>query len=375
MKGVDVAEELTYGIRDIPACARFGFSARKIWVFFKNLVLCWLIWDIFVYLGFFAAGSDMAARWSQSRLLPLPGSLFWMDPVPVILLAIGVLLILYVLMRTGMMVSRMTFQQVRGDDFFSTADATRFARKHWAPLVTIPVMLTLTVLIVFALGALTGLISRIPAAGPVIAAILSLPLWGLMLLGLLTALGLMLALDLVPVVVATTGGDTFEAIFEVFSTLTSQSWRLFLYLVTAILVILAAGALFLFFSSLALTALASSFSLGAGEGSLAATMTAGPQLLAPEALPYFSGLVSFGNQEAAVAWTGLPGTIAALSGTAIFLVVLSYVLSAWSAAWTLIYLVLKYRKDGENLPERADREDQREFDRMYSEPGSVPAES
>ncbi|MBN2587663.1 MAG: hypothetical protein JXR55_10245 [Candidatus Fermentibacteraceae bacterium] len=374
MKGVDVAEELRFGIRDIPSCARYGFSARKIWVFFKTLVLSWIIWDIFVYLGFFAAGSDMAARWDQSRLLPLPGSLFWMDTIPVILLAIGIVLIIHVLMRGSMMVSRMTFQQVRGDDFFSGADASRFTKTHSAPLITIPVMLVLTMIIIFAVGVLAGVVSGIPAAGNVLVAVLSLPLWGMMLLGLLTAAGLLLALQLVPAVVATTGGDTFEAVFEVFSTLTSQSWRLFLYFLAAVIAILSAGLLFLLFSSLALTVLSSAFTLGAGNGSLVSTMAAGPQVLAPEVLPYFSGLVTFGHQDGAGTLTGLAGLIASISGTAVFLVVLSYMCSGFSAAWTLIYMVLKFRKDGEDLLERADREDQREFDRMYGETGPGPVE-
>lgn len=360
-----MAEELSFGIRDIPACARYGFSARKIWVFFKTLVLSWLVWDVFVYLGFFASGSDMAARWEQSRLLPLPGSVFWIDPVPVIFLALGSLLIVYVLMRGSLMVSRMTFQQVRGDDFFSSADARRFAGKHYAPLIAVPLMLVLALALIFASGVAAGLVSGIPAAGPVIAALFSVPLWGVMLLGILTALGLVLALDMVPSVVACTAGDSFEAVFEVFSTLTSQSWRLLLYLLVSLLVILAAGTLFLFATSLAMAGLSSAFTAGAGEGGLAATMAAGPQVLAPEILPYFSGLITLGRSGGGETWTGAAGVIASLSGTAVFLVVLSYVLSSWSSAWTLIYIVLKRRKDGENLPERADLEDQREFDRMY----------
>lgn len=362
-----MAEELSFGARDIPACARYGFSARKIWVFFKSLVLSWLIWDIFIYLGFFAAGCDMAARWSQSRLLPLPGSLFWMDPVPIVLLAVAVVLILYVLMRGSLMVSRITFQQIRGDEFFSSRDAARFARRHRAPIIAIPLMLLFTMILVLAGGALAGLVSRIPAAGPVIAALLSLPLWGSMLLALLTAIALLVSLDLVPAVVASTSGDSFEAVFEVFSTITSQSWRLFLYLLIAVVTIVSAGIVFMFAGSLAVTVLSGAFSIGAGAGDVAASMASGPQLLAPEVLPHFSGLITLGQQGSGQAWTGLAGTLAALSGTAVFLITVSYLLSSWSAAWTIIFVVLKRRKDGEDLMERADSEDRREFDRMYGE--------
>ena len=57
--------------------------------------------------------------------------------------------------------------------------------------------------------------------------------------------------------------------------------------------------------------------------------------------------------------------IAGLSGTSIFLIVISYLFSCCSSSWTLIYLTLRYRKDGVNLVDRADLEEQREFDRLY----------
>ncbi len=358
-------EELSFTVKDIPACTRYGFSLRKIWIFFKTLVLSWVIWDFFVYLGFFAAGCDLASKWSQSRLLPLPGSLFWMDPVPVILLAAGVVLIIYVLMRGSLMVSKMTFQQLRGDEFFSTSDAADFAKEHSAPLISIPLLLVVTLLLIYGAGALTGLISRIPAAGPIAASLLSIPLWGVMLLGVLTLSALILSLKLLPAITACTGGDSFESVFEVFSTLTSQSWRLCLYWLLSILVIVLGGAAFLLLSSVAVSFLSLSVSAGAGDGGLVAALSSGPQLLAPEALPFFAGLL--GQQGDVQAWSGLAGILAGISGTAMLLIIVSYFLSSYSSAWTLIYVILKYRKDGEDLIDRAEREEQREFDRMYED--------
>jgi len=369
MKGADVAEKLTFNVKDIPVCTRYGFSARKIWIFFKTLVLSWIIWDFFVYLGFFASGYDLAARWSQSRLLPLPGSIFWADPVPVIFLVIAVMLIIYVLMRGSLMVSKMTFQQIRGDNFFSSSDAAVFAREHAAPLISIPVMLAITLLFIYGAGALTGLISRIPVAGSVLASLLSIPLWGVMLLGILTTIALILSVELLPAIVACTGGDSFESIFEVFSTLTSQSWRLFLYWLLSVLVIVLGGAVFLLLSSVAIGALSFSVETGAGSGGLGAAIAAGPQLLAPEVLPFFSGLITFGQHGDIQVWTGIAGALAGISGAAILLIIISYFLSSYSAAWTVIYIVLKFRKDGEDLVERADLEEQREFDRLYGDSG------
>ncbi len=360
-----MTEKLRFNAKDIPLCAKYGFSARKIWVYFKTLILSWVIWDIFIYLGFFASGYDMTARWEQSRLFPLPGALFWKDVIPVVFLIIAVTLIIYVLIRGGLKVSRMTFQQIRGDNFFSGADASRFARGNSAPLIAVPVLLVLVILLALAAGAAAGLLSRIPVAGPILTALLSIPLWGVMLLTVLTALALVLSFQLLPSIIATTGGDTFESVFELFSTMTSQSWRVFLYWLLSLIIMLLGGITFLLFASLAVDMLSFSVALGAGSGGFGAALTSGPRLLAPEVLPFFSGLTTFGQQDSIQAWTGLSGVIAGLSGTAIFLVVASYLFSCCSSSWTLIYLALRFRKDGVDLVDRANLEEQHEFDRLY----------
>lgn len=360
-----MTEKLRFNIKDIPQCARYGFSARKIWIYFKTIVLSWAIWDIFIYLGFFAAGYDITARWEQSRLLPLPGALFWKDVIPVAFLIIAVILILYVLIRGALKVSRMTFQQIRGDNFFSGADASRFAGGNSAPLIAIPVLLVLVILLAVAAGAAAGLLSRIPAAGPILTALLAIPLWGVMLLAILTLLALVLSFHLLPAIISTTGGDTFESVFELFSTMTSQSWRVFLYWLLSLFIILLGGITFLLFTSIAVDLMSFSVSLGAGNGGFGAAIASGPRLLAPEILPFFSGLITFGQQDSVQAWTGVSGVIAGLSGTSIFLIVISYLFSCCSSSWTLIYLTLRYRKDGVNLVDRADLEEQREFDRLY----------
>lgn len=362
-----MAEELRFNVKDIPLCAKYGFSARKIWICFKTLVLSWAIWDIFIYLGFFAAGYDMAARWEQSRLFPLPGALFWTDVIPVVFLIIAVILILYVLMRGALKVSRITFQQIRGDNFFSGADAAKYARGNSTPLVAIPVLLVLVILLALVAGAAAGVLSRVPVAGPILTALLSIPLWGIMLLAVLTALALVLSFQLLPSIIATTGGDTFESIFELFSTMTSQSWRVFLYWLLSLIIILLGGITFLLFTSLAVDLLSFSVALGAGSGGFGQALASGPRLLAPEILPFFSGLITFGQQDSAQAWTGISGVIAGFSGTAILLIVVSYLFSCCSSSWTLIYLALRYRKDGVDLVDSADLEEQREFDRLYGD--------
>jgi len=365
-----VAGLLHFDGRDVPSCARHGLSARKIWLYFKALILSWAIWDFFIYLGFIAAGEDMGARWDLSALLPLPGGLFWTSWLAITFLAAACLLILYILMRASLKVSRLTFEQLRGDGFYSGSDASRFASSHSSPLITVPLLLLAVMLLGLLAGLLFGLVSRIPAAGPVITALLAIPLWGIMLLVVLAAIAFFLSFSLLPPIIASTGGDSFESVFELFSTMTSQPWRILLYGFLSLLSIVLGGAVFLFFSSSAAGLLAWTTGVGAGSGGFGAAITAGPQMLAPEVLPYFSFLVTTPVCAGGSAWTGLAGVLAGISGASIFLILLSYLLSSCSSAWTIIYLALRRRKDGVDLLEESDREDMREYKRLSEDDGT-----
>lgn len=360
---------LRFDFRDVAACARLGLSLRKMGSAFGTLLLSWAIWDFFVYLGFFAAGEDLGARWSLSLLLPLPGGLFWQSAVAVGLLAVGSILILLTLMRGSLKIARLAFEQIRGDAFYSASEASAFARRHSTPLLTVPLLLAILLAILLAKGAVCGLICRIPGAGPVLAGLLAVPLWGAMLLAVLTGAVLIVSFPLLPAIVACTGGDTFESVFELFSTITSQSWRVFLHAMLALLVTALATAVFLLFSAGAMGLLSMTTSWASGEGGFVQTLTAGPRMLAPEMLPFFSSVVTLGGAGSAAAWQGPAGLVAALSGTAIFLVLASYVFSSLASAWTVIYLVLRRRRDATDLLVEADREDMRDYERRF---GGIP---
>ncbi|MBN1433158.1 hypothetical protein JW921_00245 [Candidatus Fermentibacterales bacterium] len=370
--------KLCFGIGDVPACARYGLSARKIWVLFKALVLSWLAWGVFVYLGFLAAGEDIASVWSRARLLPLPGGIFWESWPAVALLAVGCALIVYALEAAFLKVARMTFEQARGDDFFSGRDASAFLSAHYKPLIATPVALLIAVLLTMAGGWLLGLLGSIPAVGPVIMGLVAVPAFGAGLILILLLLAFSLGFFLVPPIVATTRGDTFESLFELFSTITSQPWRLALYSLVRVLVVGLATAVFLLFSSLSLGLLSWVVSLAAGPG-LGQSLVSAPQYVGPELFGSFSGLVDPLGMVPVQAspWGGLAGVLTALSGWAILLLIVSYPLSACFSGWTITYLALRYRKDGEDLLARADDEEYRAFEQEYgsadeSEGGSRP---
>lgn len=370
-----MVHKLRFDVRDVPACARYGLSARKMWIFFKAMLFAWASWIIFVYLGYLAAGESLAARWSSGRLLPLPAGVFWESWASVVLLIVGLLLAVVAILLAQLKTCKVTFEQIRGDDFFSGKDAARFCRSHYKPVLATPLILLVGLAIAFGGALLFGLIISIPSVGPIVGGLSVVFGWGKSLLVVLGGVAFLLSFIMVPAIVATTKGDIFESLFELFSTITSQSWRLFVYCLVAFVCRTLGLIVFALFSVGALAFMFGSVSLVAGEA-FGASVSTGLQTLAPEAVGAFSSLVyPVGPGAGGQPWGGVSGALCALSAAAIFLVLLSYWLSSGCSGGTLIYLALRHKKDGEDLLQRADDEEYREFEEQFgSDEGEGPGE-
>lgn len=362
-----VIHKLRFDVRDMPLSVKYGLSARNLWVMWKALALSWLVWACMVYLGYFASGDSMGGRWQESRLLPVPGGVFMESPVALLFLGIAALLCLWIMLTGFQKVARITFEQIRGDGFYSGRDAAVFHRGNWKPMVMVPVAVTAGLAILFLKLFVSGLVGRIPGAGPVLVGVLTVPLWGLSLFGVLSLLALALAFPLVPAITACTRGDTFETLFELFSSITSQPWRILFYFVTGLLARAAALALFVLFARGALTIAALGIGAGMGSDGFSSTVQGGMHLAAPQLVSHYgSFLAPLGSLSGGPShWTGAAGWAAGLSGVAIALLTAAYWLSSCASLWTILYLAVRKVKDGDDLLARADDEEFREFQKRY----------
>lgn len=362
-----MVHKMRFDVRDIPAAARYGLSARKLWIYVKALLFGWACLFIFVNFGYLAAGASLGHVWDGGRLLPLPQGVFWESVPAVVLLAVGLLLALVALLRGSLKVARIAFEQTRGDDFYSGKDADAFAKEHFKPVLVTPLVLLVGIALAVVGGIILGLLASIPGGvGPVIAGIGAIPAWGLALLVVLGGVAFVASFCLVPAIVACTKGDTFESLFELFSTLTSQPWRLALYGLLSAAVRLVGLAVFAAFAAAALKFVSLTMSPITGGDIFYDTVASGLRVLAPAVVGAGSTIFSpVGAVASGPAWTGLGGVLCAISGVLIFLTVASYWLSSCTSGWTLIYLALRHRKDGEDLLQRADDEEYREFEKEY----------
>lgn len=372
-----MVHKLRFDIRDMALSVKHGLSARNLWVIWKALVFSWLLWAGMIYLGFFAAGDSMAGRWQASRLFPIPEGLFLESTVAMFFMAAAILGCVWIIMSAFQKVSRITFEQIRGDGFYSGRDALMFHRENWKPLLMVPVAVLAGLSILFIKLFVFGLLGRIPSVGPILLGVLAVPAWGLSLFGVLAAVALLMAVPMVPAITACTKGDTFETLFELFSSITSQPARIVLYTATGLLIRGAALVLFMVFARGAMALVDLGVGAGMGSHGLVASMQGGMNLAAPQLVSHYgSFLVPLGSLlGGASPWQGAAGWLAGLSGVAVALVILAFWFSSCASFWTVCYLAVRKVKDGEDLMLRADDEEFREFEKRYGSADQAGDES
>ena len=365
--------KLSFRVSDAVLSARYGFNLRNIWAFWKGLVRAWLIWALFVYAGFFAAGDSMWERFSSSVLCPLPDVLFLSSVPAIVLLIVGTLLSVFTLMTTSMKVGKLTFQQLRGDQFYSEGDARTVCTANWKPVLLTPVTIISGMALGVLLLILTGILGKLPVAGPYISSLLVVPAWILGLFLILAGICLLLSFHLVPVITASTGGDTFENLFELFSTITSRPFRIVRGVLAGAFMRIPAFFLLVLFAWGSVQLTGSMIDRFSGSSGTSSAIESGFSRAAPDLVPFYSSIfspvssTSGGDQS----WTGLPAWILAASGTALMIFLAAYWCSSCTAMWMIIYLGARYSRDGEDLLLRAEEDEYREFRKIYgsAQPG------
>ncbi len=360
--------ELHFDFRDIFRVGRYGFSGKKIFLHFLGLVLAYLIYEILVYLSLLIAGGTAAKDfWDKYGLVPVcPVVNGGFETITIVAMGIGTLVLFVVFFWMSTMVSKITMQQLRGDHFFSMGESVGFVKKNWKVVYGTFIGL----IVIFVLCALTpiivGLLGKIPKVGNIIVMLASILTPFAFFLGLLMAYLVVVfgvSLFFVPSVIAAANSDTFETVYQHFSIIWNQPWRIVVY------------EILLFGMKLICTAIWALFCL---VGFVVAMLPV--RLLIPTdikmimgqadkwlggligrlaGLPYIEGVKVFDLAEP----TNLPialkiaSIFIMLSLLGIIGLIIAYLLSIASAGNTLIYTMLRRRVDGENLLEVEEKED------------------
>lgn len=367
--------ELQYRWGDVFRAGRLGFSPRKIGVGVKGLFQGTLLYSILSYGALMVSGMGYKEIWQAYRFIPAPfvqGNLNW---IGMIIYAIACLVALYYYLVTLTAISKITFEQLKGDEFYEGREAWAFARKNWKGAFGSPIFLAFIIAILIAVGLVMGLLVRIPQVGPILVGLLSLPLIaGAFFIVYLTIVA-GVVLIVAPAIVATTDSDTFDTVFEAFSLINDQTWRFILW--ETILFAVSLLCVFVFANLIKTTLGLTNTVIGKFAGDQWPIMWKNAKwyIYIPNFLPLVAArwIPSLVFSQGAFLSEGIAkGTLIGsfLLGTTFYLIlfiVLGYGLSIQGSGQTLIYTILVKIKDNKNLLEEKEELFGEEFEEEEEE--------
>lgn len=230
--------KLHLNFKDVFRAIRLGFSAKKIWMMFLGLLFGTAGYTFLTYVAYAVAGQDWLTVWDNYRLLPFPRPDVWEFPwYSWVIYATGVLWFLVAVLLAGTAVSRVAFEQLRGDEFYESRAAFKFAFDHASSVLLAPLLIVGFVVLIAVGGVMLGLIGLIPHFGNLFIGIMAFPAFIASAFIVYLLVVLLFTVLIGPSVVGATRNDIFDTLFEVFSCVNEQPWRLVWY--TAVIGVLA----------------------------------------------------------------------------------------------------------------------------------------
>jgi hypothetical protein len=229
--------DLRFDFRALFKAGRYAFSGKKMAVHFGGMAIWYVIYEVLLYLSVLISG-QVKEFWRAFGLLPICPFIDFskyqieLQPITYVAMGIGYLVAFIIFFVLSTMVSKIALQQLRGDDFYSMRDSAGFARKQWKTIFG--TFLALVAMFIFCIiwPVGIGLLGKIPAVGKVITMLSAFFLVPAFLLGLLMAFVVVVfvvSLFFVPAITAGVEQDTFESVYQHFSIVWNQPWRLVVY--------------------------------------------------------------------------------------------------------------------------------------------------
>ncbi|HDY74962.1 MAG TPA: hypothetical protein ENH49_00400 [Candidatus Marinimicrobia bacterium] len=375
--------KLYFDVRDIFRAPRLALSGKKILVFTQALLVGYVAYLILTYISFGLAGYSFSEAWSRYGLYPC----LYGNPGPwyaYLIYWIGTIILLLAINFGCTAVSRITYKQLKGDEFFSSGDAWKYVKKHWHPVVFTSISFLFILIFFFALAAFFGLLGKIPYVGEFLFVIPYLLYFFGAIFTIYTAIVFGVSFLYTPSIISAYEEDTMGTVFNSYSITWSQPWRIILYHLVLLPIAALALHIFIWFWQAGYHLINYFFGYNWLMGSKLANIVAyASNIVCPESLHRLvSSICSVGNH--AVFFTGnvfsrcdiTPNVdLASLSGTEtaagvilavfLFLLILSataYVLSIFSVGETLMFVIFKKKSDDDNILERKDEDELEEED-------------
>ncbi len=366
---------MDFSFKDVMRAPKLGFSAKKIWVGFVGLFTGTILYSIMSYFAY-VSSIDWTWRevWRQFRYVPVPvigeTHLMWYGWICWV---VGVVFFVIMNLIAIGAISKLTFEQLRGDEFYEVTDALKYSFKQWKAIVLSPITLAIFIGALILVGFVCGLIGRIPYVGQLLVGVFFVPVAFAALFVVYLAIVFVISFLLSPTVGATTESDTFDTLFELFSCLNDQPWRLVLWEVFIGFCTFAGVWVLGWLTKKALILLHWAAGLWAGTRMVAEVSHSWWETMWTNGLWYLSPCPAVQWIESIIgritpvliyprAWMSVnwaEGIGSFLMGIGFYFIaffVIAYGLAIWGVGQTLIYTVLVKIKDEKNLLEKKEEE-------------------
>lgn len=362
-------QQMRFDARDVFKSPRLALSLQRIWIQFVGIVVGFLGYLVLTYVSFLTSGVALSISWSKYGLLPCLFSVStnWYS---IIIFVVGVFWLVAVYLVTATAVSRATYMIAKGNNFYTWRESFRFAVKKAGAVLLSPIAIVIMIALFAFGGAIIGWLGTIPYVGE-FGLTLFTPLWFIAAL-VVVFLVLVFAAAMIqaPAIIATTDDDAFEAVFQSFSIIWSQPWRLIFYQVLSAAMAVVGFFVFAFIAKKAFIVMDRVFAntMGADFVNISSH---GMYLLSVWVMNSIAWMNSvFGDYSSWIYFSrefdplAIPGyQIIASYIFAIWILIIggfivSYGLASFNVGNTVTYLILRKKKDDENLLERKDREEE-----------------
>jgi hypothetical protein len=375
--------KLYFDVRDIFRAPRLGLSGKKILVFLSANLIGFTVYWILSYISLMSSGMSFTEAWNRFGLYPcLYGSpanwwswlIYW----------IGIIFWFYTIFLACTAVSRITFKQLKGNEFYSAGDSIHFVKKHWRPVILTPISLLLIIIFFVLMAIVFALVGKIPIIGELLFAIPYLFYFFGSVFTIYTAIVLLISLIYTPAIVGTYEDDTMGTVFQSYSITWSQPWRIVAYHFVLLPIMGLGFFIFKWFWFTGFKLINGVFGMNWLMGEkLGKIVSWATDVVTPSAIFNFPSNfhLSLGSLQLNVQpWefallydSNLSATEYLAGGILVFfffiliLSVFSYALSLLSVGETIMFVLFRNKSDAENLLERLNEDNEKEEDNLMTE--------
>ncbi|RKY55413.1 MAG: hypothetical protein DRP89_03375 [Candidatus Neomarinimicrobiota bacterium] len=371
---------LYFDIRDIFRTPRLALSGKKIWVHFIGLFSGWAIYFILTYVALLANGQALTEIWKTHYFFPC----LFNTGLPVawyawVISGIGFVTWILIFILASLAVSRITYKQLKGDEFFSSGDSFKYVKKHGAAAIMGPVSIILIIAFFIIMAIIAAWISKWPVLDIIFFGLPYLLYFVVSTFVVYTAVVFVVSFLLAPSIVGTAEEDTMETVFQSYSTLWAQPWRLVIY--EAIVGGLSLVATFIYGYALIFGYRLINYVFGTSwlmDGKLSRIMEQASSYIFGIHSPLTPAISKFFNLYTSASLgitkplflTTTDTITTVLVCIALFIIsgtLVAYLLTNISVGQSLIYVILRKKKDDENLIERKDEDELKEEEEKEKE--------